>query len=40
MPRTLKDGNGVNDAIHQVIWEDPRSQQGFVVKRKESMGEP
>ena len=33
----LKDGNGVNDAIHQVIWTDLRSKQGFVVRRMGSM---
>lgn len=33
----LKDGNGANDAIHQVIWADLRSKQGFVVRRMGSM---
>jgi hypothetical protein len=33
MPRTFKEGNGANDAIHQVIWAGLRSKQGFVVRR-------
>jgi hypothetical protein len=37
MPRTLKDGNGANDAIYQVILADLRSKQGFVVRRMVSM---
>jgi hypothetical protein len=34
----LKDGNGANDAIHQVIWADLRSKQGFVVRRDGKYG--
>jgi hypothetical protein len=37
MPRTVKDGNGADDAIHQVIWADLRSKQGFVVRKIGSM---